>query len=136
MSQTRRKLIECGFGWGSQHGPLRKTKHRGRVEVACDFLLNIIACNPIRIPKLIAARPRPRFRRGSLQNMLHRKKVWNRGAHCWLDCANPEWRLHMSVWSPQAVILLVALVAALVYAINRLRGQNRRRNQYRHKAKR
>ena len=42
----------------------------------------------------------------------------------------------MSVWSPQAVILLVALVAALVYAINRLRGQNRRRNQYRHKAKR
>ena len=42
----------------------------------------------------------------------------------------------MSVWSPQAVILIVALVAALVYSIKRLRSQNRRRNHYRHKAKR
>ena len=55
MSQTRRKVIECVFGWGKQHGTLRKTKHRGLAQVASDFLLNIIACNLIRIPKLITA---------------------------------------------------------------------------------
>jgi transposase len=55
MSQTRRKLIECVFGWGKQHGTLRKTKHCGLAQVASDFLLNIIAYNLIRIPKLIAA---------------------------------------------------------------------------------
>jgi transposase len=55
MSQTRRKLIECVFGWGKQHGTLRKTKHRGIAQVTSDFLLNIIAYNLIRIPKLIAA---------------------------------------------------------------------------------
>ena len=55
MSQTRRKLIECVFGWGKQHGTLRKTKHRGLAHVASDFLLNIIAYNLIRIPKLITA---------------------------------------------------------------------------------
>jgi transposase len=55
MSQTRRKLIECVFGWGKQHGTLRKTKHRGLAQVASDFLLNIIAYNLIRIPKLISA---------------------------------------------------------------------------------
>jgi transposase len=53
MSQTRRKLIECVFGWGKQHGTLRKTKHRGIAQVTSDFLLNIIAYNLIRIPKLI-----------------------------------------------------------------------------------
>ena len=57
MSQTRRKLIECVFGWGKQHGTLRKTKHRGLAHVASDFLLNIIAYNLIRIPKLINACP-------------------------------------------------------------------------------
>jgi Transposase DDE domain len=55
MSQTRRKLIECVFGWGKQHRTLRKTKHRGIAQVTSDFLLNIIAYNLIRIPKLIAA---------------------------------------------------------------------------------
>ena len=40
---------------GKRHGTLRKTKHRGLARVASDFLLNIIACNLIRIPKLIAA---------------------------------------------------------------------------------
>ena len=39
----------------SDHGAaLRKTKHRGLARVASDFLLNIIAYNLIRIPKLIA----------------------------------------------------------------------------------
>jgi transposase len=55
MSQVRRKMIECVFGWGKQHGTMRKTKHRGVGRVACDFLLNLIAYNLIRIPKLIAA---------------------------------------------------------------------------------
>jgi transposase len=55
MSQTRRAMIECLFGWGKQHGTMRKTKHRGIASVAADFLLNLIAYNLIRIPKLLAA---------------------------------------------------------------------------------
>jgi hypothetical protein len=27
MSQTRRAIVECIFGWGKQHGTMRKTKH-------------------------------------------------------------------------------------------------------------
>jgi len=55
MSQSRRAMIECIFGWGKQHGTMRKTKHRGIARVAADFLLNLIAYNLIRIPKLLAA---------------------------------------------------------------------------------
>ena len=55
MSQSRRAAIECIFGYGKQHGTLRKTKHRGIAGVAADFLLNLIAYNLVRIPKLIAA---------------------------------------------------------------------------------
>jgi hypothetical protein len=55
MSQSRRAMTECIFGWGKQHGTMRKTKHRGIASVAADFLLNLIAYNLIRIPKLIAA---------------------------------------------------------------------------------
>ena len=55
MSQSRRAAIECIFGYGKQHGTLRKTKHRGLAGVAADFLLNLIAYNLVRIPKLIAA---------------------------------------------------------------------------------
>jgi transposase len=55
MSQSRRAMIECIFGWGKQHGTMRKTKHRGIVRVAGDFLLNLIAYNLIRIPRLVAA---------------------------------------------------------------------------------
>ena len=55
MSQTRRAMIECIFGWGKQHGTMRKTKHRGIGRVAADFMLNLIAYNLIRIPKLLAA---------------------------------------------------------------------------------
>lgn len=53
-SQSRRPMIECIFGWGKQHGTMRKTKHRGIVRVAADFMLNLIAYNLIRIPKLVA----------------------------------------------------------------------------------
>ena len=55
MSQSRRAMIECIFGWGKHHGTMRKTKHRGVCRVAADFLLNLIAYNLIRIPKLAAA---------------------------------------------------------------------------------
>jgi len=55
VSQSRRAMIECIFGWGKQHGTMRKTKHRGIGRVAADFLLNLIAYNRIRIPKLLAA---------------------------------------------------------------------------------
>ena len=34
---------------------MRKTKHRGVARVGADFLLNLIAYNLIRLPKLIAA---------------------------------------------------------------------------------
>jgi transposase len=55
MSQTCRAMAECIFGWGKQHGTMRKTKHRGPARVAADFLLNLIAYNLVRIPRLIAA---------------------------------------------------------------------------------
>jgi hypothetical protein len=55
MSQSRRAMIECIFGWGKQHGTMRKTKLRGLANVAGNFVLNLIAYNLIRIPKLIAA---------------------------------------------------------------------------------
>ena len=55
ISQSCRAMTECIFGWGKQHGTMRKTKHRGRASVAADFMLNLIAYNLIRIPKLVAA---------------------------------------------------------------------------------
>jgi hypothetical protein len=55
MSQSRRPMIECIFGWGKQHGTMRKTKHRGICRVATDFMLNLIAYNLVRIPKLVMA---------------------------------------------------------------------------------
>ena len=55
LSQKRRKMIECIFGWGKQRGTMRKTKYRGIARVATGFLLNLIGYNLIRIPKLIAA---------------------------------------------------------------------------------
>jgi len=47
MSQSRRAMIECIFGWGKQHGTMRKTKHRGICGVGADFMLNLITCNLI-----------------------------------------------------------------------------------------
>jgi hypothetical protein len=55
MSMNRRKMIECIFGWGKQVGTMRKTKHRGLARVAGDFLLNLIAYNLVRLPKLVPA---------------------------------------------------------------------------------
>ena len=53
MSQSRRAMSECIFGWGKQHGTMRKTKHRGIARVAADFMLNLIAYDLIRVPKLM-----------------------------------------------------------------------------------
>jgi transposase len=54
ISQSCRAMVECIFGWGKQHGTMRKTKHRGIASVGADFMLNLIAYNLVRIPKLIA----------------------------------------------------------------------------------
>jgi transposase len=54
-SQICRKAVECIFGWGKQHGTMRKPKHRGTARVEADFLLNLIGYNLVRLPKLIAA---------------------------------------------------------------------------------
>jgi hypothetical protein len=43
MSQSRRAMVECIFGWGEQNGTIRKTKHPGIAPVAPDFLLDLIA---------------------------------------------------------------------------------------------
>jgi transposase len=53
-SLSRRPMIECIFGWGKRHGTMRKTRHRGNRRVAGDFLLNLIAYNLVRIPKLLS----------------------------------------------------------------------------------
>lgn len=53
MSQTCRKMIECIFGWGKQHGTLRKAKIRGLANVASVLMLNLIGYNLVRIPKLL-----------------------------------------------------------------------------------
>jgi transposase len=50
-----RARIECIFGYGKQAGTMRKTKHRGLASVACDFLLNLIGYNLVRIPKILQA---------------------------------------------------------------------------------
>ena len=55
LSQTRRKAVECIFGWGKQHGTLRKAKNRGVARVDALFLINLIGYNLVRLPKLIAA---------------------------------------------------------------------------------
>ena len=52
-SQACRKMIECIFGWGKQHGTMRKTKLRGTDKVAAHFMLNLLGYNLIRIPKLL-----------------------------------------------------------------------------------
>ena len=54
MSQTRRKMIECPFGWAKQHGTIRKTKHRSCLRVEAEFLINMIGYNLMRLPKLMA----------------------------------------------------------------------------------
>jgi transposase len=55
ISQSCRAMVECIFGGGKLHGTMRKTKHRGIAAIGGDFMLNLIAYNLVRIPKLVAA---------------------------------------------------------------------------------
>jgi hypothetical protein len=55
VSQACRAMVECIFGWGKLHGTMRKTRHRGVAAVGVDFMLNLVAYNLVRIPKLLAA---------------------------------------------------------------------------------
>jgi Transposase DDE domain len=55
MRSNNGMLSTMIFGWGKQHGTMRKTKHRGITKVTTDFMLNLIAYNLIRIAKLMTA---------------------------------------------------------------------------------
>ncbi|MDX8457174.1 IS5 family transposase [Mesorhizobium sp. VK9D] len=57
ISQRIRKRIEEIFGWVKKPGGLTKTKLRGRSKVEAVFTFAIIACNLVRIPRLLAMQP-------------------------------------------------------------------------------
>ena len=56
LSQGKRNMSEWLFGWGKQHGTMRKTKHRGVARVTADFLLNRSGYNLVRLPQRLAQR--------------------------------------------------------------------------------
>jgi hypothetical protein len=56
ISLSRRWLIEKGFGWLKQTGPLRQVKLRGLDKVDWLFVFSCAAHNLILLPKLIARR--------------------------------------------------------------------------------
>lgn len=43
------------FGWGKGISGMRRTLLRGLDRVGWSFTLRVAACNPIRLPKLLAA---------------------------------------------------------------------------------
>jgi hypothetical protein len=57
VSLSRRWLIEKGFGWLKQTGPLRQVKLRGLEKVDWLFVFSCAAHNLIRLPKLMAQQP-------------------------------------------------------------------------------
>ena len=57
ISLSRRWLIEKGFGWLKQTGPLRQVKLRGLEKVDWLFVFSCAAHNLIRLPKLFAQPP-------------------------------------------------------------------------------
>ena len=56
ISLSRRWLIEKGFGWLKQAGPLRQVKLRGLEKVDWLFVFSCAAHNLLRLPRLIAQR--------------------------------------------------------------------------------
>ena len=54
ISLSRRWLVEKGFGWLKQTGPLRQVKLRGLENVDWLFVFSCAAHNLIRLPRLIA----------------------------------------------------------------------------------
>src|SRR5450432_1809507 len=61
ISLSRRWLIEKGFGWLKQTGPLRQVKLRGLEKVDWLFVFSCAAHNLIRLPRLMA-QPRETLR--------------------------------------------------------------------------
>jgi hypothetical protein len=55
---SRRWLIEKGFGWLKQTGPLRQVKLRGLEKVDWMFVFSCAAQNLIRLPRLMAQPPK------------------------------------------------------------------------------
>lgn len=53
-SQRCRKRIEEVFGWIKSSAGMAKVKLRGCARVGAAFTLNLAACNPVRLPKLLA----------------------------------------------------------------------------------
>jgi hypothetical protein len=54
MLQSRRAMIACMFGWGKQHGTMRKSKLRGISRMAGNFMRNLIGYTLVRVPKRVA----------------------------------------------------------------------------------
>jgi transposase len=54
ISLSRRWLVEKGFGWLKQTGPLRQVKLRGLHKVNWIFVFSCAAHNLLRLPRLIA----------------------------------------------------------------------------------
>jgi hypothetical protein len=54
-TETRRAMAKRSSVGQVARDHARKTNHRGIGRVAADFVLNLIAYNVIRIPKLMAA---------------------------------------------------------------------------------
>ncbi len=57
ISLSRRWLVEKGFGWLKQTGPLRQVKLRGMEKVDWLFVFSCAAHNLIRLPRLMAQPP-------------------------------------------------------------------------------
>ena len=58
ISLSRRWLVEKGFGWLKQTGPLRQVKLRGLEKVDWLFVFSCAAHNLIRLPRLMAQPPK------------------------------------------------------------------------------
>jgi transposase len=57
VSLSRRWLVEKGFGWLKQTGPLRQVKLRGLAKVDWLFVFSCAAHNLLRLPKLMSPSP-------------------------------------------------------------------------------
>lgn len=55
ISRSGRARGECTFGGGRRHAAMRKTRPRGIEAVSGDVMFTLVACNPVRIPKRLAA---------------------------------------------------------------------------------